>query len=129
MKQPKWLKYSAVNQIHHLLISEHGGPSGIRDEPLLQSALDRPKNKFTYEPDCSLHDLAAAYAFGIARNHPFIDGNKRTAFVCSVLFLELNGLTVNAAEADAVITMESLAAGTIDESQLAEWFRLNSTDS
>lgn len=129
MKQPKWLNYRAVNHIHRLLISEHGGPGGIRDEHLFQSALDRPKNKFTYEPNCGLHDLAAAYAFGIARNHPFIDGNKRTAFVCSVLFLELNGLSVNAAEADAVITMESLAAGTIDESQLSEWFRLNSADS
>jgi len=126
VKQPKWLKYSAVDYIHQLLLTEYGGPAGVRDQPFLQSALDRLQKKFTYESDCTVHDLAAAYAFGIARNHPFVDGNKRTAFVCSALFLELNCFSLNAAEIDAVIIMESLAAGTIDESELARWFQLNS---
>lgn len=129
MKEPKWLKHNVVSHVHSLLLSEHGGTTGPRDESLLQSALDRPKNKFSYEAGCSLHDLAAAYTFGIARNHPFVDGNKRTAFVCGALFLELNGLVVTASEADTVIVMESVAAGTTDELRLAEWFRLNSVDS
>ena len=128
MKEPKWLIYQAVNHIHNMLLTEHGGPEGIRDESLLHSALDRPINKFAYEANCSLHELAAAYAFGIARNHPFVDGNKRTAFVCAASFLEMNGFTVNAPETATVITMESLAAGIIDEPHLAEWLRLNSTE-
>ena len=127
MKEPKWLIYQAVSNIHNMLLAEHGGPEGIRDESLLHSALDRPRNKFSYAPNCSLHELAAAYAFGISRNHPFVDGNKRTAFVCAALFLELNGCQVNASETDTVITMESLASGEMDELQLAEWLRLNST--
>jgi len=129
VKEPKWLLYQAVTHIHSLLLAEHGGSTGIRDESLLRSALDRPKNKFAYDANCSLHQLAAAYAFGIVRNHPFIDGNKRTAFVCAALFLEMNGLTINASEADTVITIESLAAGTIDEPHFAQWLRLNSIGS
>lgn len=129
MKEPKWLHHQAVLHIHNLLLIEHGGPAGIRDESLLHSALDRPPNKLAYDANCSLHDLAAAYAFGIARNHPFMDGNKRTAFVCAALFLEMNGLTITASEADTVITIESLAAGTIDERLLAQWLRHNSIGS
>ena len=127
MTPPKWLIYQAVSHIRELLLTEHGGPPGIRDESLLQSALNQPIDKFAYEPNCGMHDLAAAYAFGIARNHPFIDGNKRTAFVCATLFLEMNGYTVDAPEADTVIIMEALAAGTLDEAQLSEWFRSNSS--
>ena len=129
MNEPKWLKLGAVAHIHSLLLAEHGGPGGTRDEALLQSALDRPKNRFAYDTKSTLHDLAASYTFGIARNHPFVDGNKRTAFVCGALFLELNGLLVTASEADTVVVMESVAAGSMDEMQLAEWFRLNSADS
>ncbi|MES3008852.1 MAG: type II toxin-antitoxin system death-on-curing family toxin [Pseudomonadota bacterium] len=129
MKEPKWLKHNVVSHVHNLLLAEHGGPGGTRDHSLLKSALDRPKNKFGYEAECTLHDLAAAYSFGIARNHPFVDGNKRTAFVCGALFLELNGFTVTASEPDTVVTMEAVAAGTIDELQLAEWYRSNSVDS
>ena len=128
MKEPKWLKHSVVSYLHSLLLAEHGGSSGTRDEALLLSALERGKNKFSYNPHCNLHDIAAAYTFGIAQNHPFIDGNKRTAFVCGALFLELNGLLVTASEADTVIVMESVAAGGLNESQLAEWFHLNSVD-
>ena len=129
MTEPKWLKDHVVSHVNSQLLAEHGGPEGTRTESLLRSALDRPQNKFAYETDCTLHDLAAAYTFGIARNHPFVDGNKRTAFVCGALFLELNGFLVNASEADAVVIMESVAAGKVDELQLAEWFRLNSADS
>jgi len=129
MKEPKWLKHNVVSHVHNLLLAEHGGPAGVRDESLLHSALDRPKNKFSYERHSSLHEMAAAYTFGIARNHPFVDGNKRTAFVCGALFLELNGFVVTASEADTVVAMESVAAGNLDESQLAEWFRSNSADS
>lgn len=129
MNEPKWLKLSVVAHIHSLVLAEHGGPEGTRDEALLQSALDRPRNRFAYEAECTLQDLAASYTFGIARNHPFVDGNKRTAFVCGALFLELNGLPVTASEADTVVVMESVAAGTMDELQLAEWFRLNTADS
>ena len=129
MKEPKWLKHNVVSHVHNLLLAEHGGPGGTRDDALLTSALDRPKNKFGYEAECTLHDLASAYTFGIARNHPFVDGNKRTAFVCGALFLELNGFTVTASEPDTVVTMEAVAAGTIDELQLAEWYRSNSVDS
>lgn len=96
---------------------------------MLKSALDRPKNKFGYEAECTLHDLAAAYTFGIARNDPFVDGNRRTAFVCAALFLELNNLTVTASEADAVVTIEAVASGKMNEQQLAEWYCSNSVDS
>jgi len=129
MKEPKWLKHNVVSHLHNLLLAEHGGPAGTRGDSLLRSALDRPRNKFSYKPDCTLHDPAAAYTFGIARNHPFVDGNKRTAFVCGALFLELNGLVFTASETDAVIAMESVAAGSMDELKLVEWFRLNSVDS
>ncbi len=128
MKEPKWLKHNVFSHIHNLLLAEHSGPSGTRDESLLHSALDRTTNKFTYEIDCTLYDLAAAYTFAIARNHPFVDGNKRTAFVCGALFLELNGFVVTASEADAVVAIETVAAGSMNELQLAEWFRLNSVD-
>ncbi len=128
MKEPKWLKHNVVRHVHSLLLAEHGGPSGMRDESLLKSALDRPKNTFSYEADCTLHDLAAAYSFGIARNHPFVDGNKRTAFVCGALFLELNGFMVTASEADTVVAMEAVAEGQMDEKQLAEWYCSNSVD-
>jgi death-on-curing protein len=129
MKEPKWLKHNVVSHVHSLLLAEHGGPSGTRDDSLLKSALDGPKNKFGYEAEYTLHDLATAYTSGIARNHPFVDGNKRTAFVCGALFLELNGFTVTASELDTVVTIEAIAAGTIDELQLAEWYRSNSVDS
>ncbi|MDP1933041.1 MAG: type II toxin-antitoxin system death-on-curing family toxin [Gammaproteobacteria bacterium] len=128
MKEPKWLIHTVVSHIHSLLLAEHGGPDGIRDKSLLQSALDRPQNKFAYETDRTPHDLAAAYTFGIGRNHPFVDGNKRTAFMCGALFLELNGFLVTASEADTVVVIESVAAGLIDEFRLAEWFRLNSAE-
>ena len=108
--------------MHLRQLSEHGGGQGIRDEGLLESALQRPLNKFAYEsPDLS--ELAAAYAFGIARNHPFIDGNKRTALVASFTFLYLNGIKVASSQEENVRQFLALAAGDVAENELAEWFR------
>ena len=108
--------------MHLRQLSEHGGGSGIRAPGLLDSALQRPKNKLANEkPD--LADLAAAYAFGIARNHPFIDGNKRTALVASFTFLFLNGYKVNTSQLENVKTFLALADGSLTEEQLASWFK------
>ena len=108
--------------MHDEQLAEHGGPTGVRDEGLLQSALARPQTVLAYgDPDAC--DLAAAYAFGIARNHPFVDGNKRTAWVFARLFLALNGLALRFAPEDAIRAMLALAAGELDEEELARWFR------
>ena len=122
MKEPIWILDEVAQAVHSMLLAEHGGGSGIRDETLLDSALARAKQKYTYEPDASIFELAAAYSFGIAKNHPFIDGNKRTAFTIGTLFLEINGKVLAAPEPEAAITFENLAAGQLDEKQLAEWF-------
>ena len=124
MADPLWIPRNAILAMHLRQLAEHGGGAGIRDEGLLDSALQRPVNKLAYgEPD--LCDLAAAYAFGIARNHPFIDGNKRTALVASFTFLSLNGLRVTASQAENVIQFLALAAGEVEEDTLADWFRRN----
>ena len=108
--------------MHLRQLSEHGGGAGIRDEGLLESVLQRPQNKPAYEqPDHA--DLAAAYAYGIARNHPFIDGNKRTALVASFTFLYLNGFRVNTSQAENVKAFLALASGNLTEDELAAWFR------
>ena len=122
MKQPIWILDGVVQAVHSMLLAEHGGGRGIRDEALLDSALTRAKQKYTYEPATSIFELAAAYSFGIAKNHPFVDGNKRTAFTIGTLFLEINGNILAASEPDAAITFENLAAGQLDEIQLAKWF-------
>jgi death-on-curing protein len=112
-----------VIEAHEESLTEHGGPSGIRDMGMLESALARPKNLFAYsEAEPSLQRMAAAYAFGITANHPFVDGNKRTAFIASVTFLKLNGLILTADKADRYLTFYGLAAGTVSEDALAEWF-------
>lgn len=101
----------------------HGGPAGVRDLGLLESALARPKNLFAYaESPPTLAQLAAAYAKGVVANHPFVDGNKRTAFTVSVTFLRLNGRRLTASKEDRVLTFWSLAAGSLSEEQLADWF-------
>lgn len=108
--------------MHERQLAEHGGGEGIRDAGLLDSALQRPLNKFAYgEPDLS--DLAAAYAYGIARNHPFVDGNKRTALVASLTFLELNGSKTTSTQAENVAVFLALAASELDEDALAAWLR------
>jgi len=104
---------------------EHGGGVGIRDEGLLESALARPLNLVAYEK-ANVFEIAASYAFGLARNHPFVDGNKRCAFVVSAVFLELNGYELNAPEAEAAIVFLKLAAGELKEAELARWFEQSS---
>ncbi|MBN8830592.1 MAG: type II toxin-antitoxin system death-on-curing family toxin [Sphingomonadales bacterium] len=119
---PFWLDRSVALAIHDRQLAEHGGPSGIRDEGLLDSALLRPVNQWTYGEDdrCA---LAAAYAFGLARNHPFADGNKRTAWILARLFLARNGIGLTFDPADAIRTVLALAAGTLSETELADWLR------
>lgn len=121
-----WVALDVVAAIHDRQLSEHGGGDGLRDAGLLSSALARPENAAAYgTPDAAA--LAAAYAFGLAKNHPFVDGNKRTAWVVARLFLALNGCRLDFIPGEAIATVESLAAGTLDESQLAEWFRARIT--
>jgi death on curing protein len=123
----RWIRLGEATAIHAEQIAEHGGLEGIRDQGLFESAMARPENRAVYgEPNVC--DLAAAYAFGLARNHPFADGNKRTAFVVSVTFLLLNGRDLTATEIDVVETFLKLAAGELTEAELAGWFRANSRE-
>ncbi|WP_017672577.1 type II toxin-antitoxin system death-on-curing family toxin [Blastomonas sp. AAP53] len=118
----KWLDKAILLAVHDRQIAEHGGGQGIRDEGLLESALNRPVNLAGYgEPAAA--DLAAAYAFGIARNHPFVDGNKRTAWVAARLFLMVNAVEIAFDKADATVMMQQLAAGDLSEDEVARWFR------
>lgn len=122
MSEPVWLDLPVALAIHALLIDEHGGAPGLRDQGLLESALARPRQLIAYgEPD--LFALAAAYTAGIVRNHPFADGNKRTGFVIGILFLELNGQAFRASEPEVARAVVDLAAGTIDEDTFALWLR------
>ena len=117
-----WLDPSVVRAVHEEQLAEHGGAAGVRDEGLLESALARPRHLAQYgEPDVAA--MAASYAFGLARNHPFVDGNKRTAFVAAELFLALNGGGLAAEDGDCVMTMLALAAGDLDEPTFAAWLR------
>jgi len=122
--EPRWLTLAMVIAIHESQLRAFGGPSGIRDSGALESALGRPLNRFAYDGG-DMAQLAAAYAFGIARNHPFIDGNKRTALVAIVTFLGLNDIDFLVPEAEAVSAILGLAAGEIDEDGLARWIRDN----
>ncbi len=124
--EPIWVQQRVVIAAHEESLAEHGGPSGIRDLGMLESALARPKNLFAYsETEPSLEQMAAAYAFGITANHPFVDGNKRTAFITSITFLRLNGIRIAADKAETYLTFYGLAEGSITEEQLADWFVLN----
>jgi death-on-curing protein len=118
-----WVVASVVLAIHESQLSEHGGAAGVRDEGLLASALARPRNLEAYGEDVDAAALAASYAFGIARNHPFFDGNKRTAFVVMELFLNLNGWYLEASDAVCISMMQTLAAGSLSEEMLAKWLR------
>jgi death-on-curing protein len=123
----RWIRLGEATAIHAEQIAEHGGLEGIRDQGLLESAMARPENLSASEkPDVC--DLAAAYAFGLARNHPFADGNKRTAFVVSATFLILNGRDLTASEVEVVETFLKLAAGALPEAELADWFRKKSRE-
>lgn len=124
MSEPIWVEDDLVFAIHDRQLAEHGGADGLRDEALLRSALGRPLNPFTYgSPD--IVELAAIYAAGIAQNHPFVDGNKRTGFIVGVLFLELNGYRFTASEAAATQAVLELAAGTIDADGFCQFVRAN----
>lgn len=117
-----WVSREVVEAVHDRQLAEHGGGTGVRDAGLLESALARPQNQFHYG-ETDLAAVAAAYAFGIARNHPFIDGNKRTAWVAARLFLRLNEVALEFDKAEATVMMQQLAAGELEEETVAAWFR------
>ncbi len=118
----RWINRQALSLLHDESLAEHGGAAGLRDEGLLESALARPLNLVAYgDPDFA--DLAAAYGVGLAKNHPFVDGNKRAAFLAVGLFMMLNGYRLNATQIDATLTMLAVAAGELDEPGFADWIR------
>jgi death-on-curing protein len=124
MSEPVWLPVELVVAIHETQLRRFGGPSGMRDRGALESALDRPRNKWAYE-QWDVPALAAAYAFGLARNHPFVDGNKRVALLAMITFLGLNDVDFRADEAEAAVIIRDLAAGIVSEEGLARWIRHN----
>lgn len=128
MSEPVWLTIPLVRAIHEKQLREFGGPSGLHDAGALESALGRAQNRWAYEQS-GLPQLAAAYAFGIARNHAFVDGNKRTALLAIITFLGVNGIRFEPDEAEAVVMIRSLAAGEIDEDGLSRWIADNLPES
>lgn len=125
MKEPYWLTRDECLALHDMMLSFYGGIAGVRDEHLLESALARPRQLFHYGKP-SMAEMAAAYAAGIVKNHPFLDGNKRTGFMLGAGFLERNGHEFHATEADAVVSTLALAAGAMTEAAYAEWLAGNS---
>ena len=119
--EPTWIELEVVLAIHDRQLAEHGGPIGVRDLSMLESALTRPRNQWSYG-ETDICALAAAYAYGIARNHPFVDGNKRTSWVLARLFLALNSINIQFAPDDAIRIVMALAAGEIGENKMATWF-------
>ena len=126
-REPRWVSALVAEAIHFDLLRSHGGMPGIRDEGALQSALERGRQRLSYEPGSDLAALAAAIGYGLARNHPFNDGNKRVAFIVMVVFLGLNGLDLTAPQTEVVTMVLDLAAGGLPEDELAEWLRGNTT--
>lgn len=126
MNPPDWLEIESVLAAHDETLAVDGGASGLRDRGLLESALERPKNRYHYEGVEDVCALAATYAVGVAKNHPFADGNKRTAFISMATFLLVNGRALTASQEDATLTMLAVAAGEIDIDALAAWIRANS---
>ncbi len=122
MKEPAWVLPEVVTAVHQMLLAEHGGAPGIRDETLLESALNRPQQRFEYANDPSIFDLAASYCNGLANNDPFVDGNKRIAFTVAAIFLKINDYSLHAPEPETVIVVENLAAGKLTEEALSRWF-------
>lgn len=125
--EPKWVSKEALLLLHEESLAEFGGARGLRDESLLDSALARPKNIHAYNSESSLPALAAAYGFGIAKNHAFVDGNKRAAFLSIGLFLRINGHRLTAGQADAITVMLGVASSVIDETALTAWLAANTT--
>jgi death-on-curing protein len=125
VEEPRWLSKKAVLAIHSEQLSEHGGSTGIRDETLLDSALGKPQNVWACADDPTLFRLAACYAYGIARNHAFVDGNQRTALVVSLTFLKLNGCEIVAPKQDFYFKFLDLADRSLSEEELTEWLTIN----
>ncbi len=123
MSEPVWLDRQAVQVLHDRSLSLHGGAAGLRDEGLFESAMLRPENRFHYEGEKDLFELAATYGVGLAKNHPFIDGNKRVAFAAVGVFLGVNEIDIEAEQAEATAVVLALAAGEISASEFAEWLR------
>lgn len=123
--EPRWLTKSHILYIHSQQIEEHGGDDGVRDESLLDSALSRPRNTYEYAEEASLPELAADYAFGVTRNHPFVDGNKRTSLLAAFIFLEINGLTLDVDEMEAADRVIALSSSEIDRDSFATWLANN----
>ncbi len=124
MKEPLWLNREDCLGIHEMMLSQHGGLSGVRDEGLLLSAIAKPQNHFAYGSE-SFPEMAASYAAGIVLNHPFLDGNKRTGFMTAVTFLDLNGIDFTASEESSVQSTVALASGELTETGYAEWLKAN----
>ena len=125
MTEPVWIDLEVVLAVHDEQLAEHGGQPGVRDRGLLESAMARPQNQFAYGEQ-SIARLAASYAFGLSRNHPFLDGNKRTSLVVAELFLDLNSFELIATDAQCVTTFLQLAAGNLTEDQLSDWISTHS---
>jgi len=124
-KEPRWIEERDALAIHDRLLALHGGAIGLRDRGLLESALARPRQHYAYAGESDVVEMAALYTAAIVRNHPFVDGNKRTGFVIGVLFLELHGFDFKASEEDATQAVMALAAGTLDEGGYTAWLREN----
>lgn len=125
MKEPYWLSREECLALHEMMLSQYGGGEGLRDDNLLESALAKPLQLFAYGKP-TVFDLAASYVFGVVKNHPFIDGNKRTGFMLGAGFLERNGYKFHAGEADAAVRTLALAAGEMTQAAYAEWLKVNS---
>lgn len=123
MKEPRWLSRSVVGIIHTDQIREHGGAFGVREEGLIESALDRPRNKWAYDKGVDLAEIAAAYGYGLVTNHGFVDGNKRVAFMAVYVFLGINDYELDVSEPEVVRVMLDLAASRLTEAQFAAWLR------
>src|SRR5260370_17158626 len=123
MKQPRWISRRALLYLHSASLATFGGSTGVRDEGLLDSALGRPQNRFLYAPESDLFEVAASYGFGIAKNHPFVDGNKRAAFHLVGLFLSINGYELITPQLHAIQPILNLAASELSEEELAVWIR------
>ncbi len=127
--EPHWLRRLAVDEAHFRQIREHGGAHGLRDENALESALARPRQRWHHQGEVRLAELAAAYAYGLVANHPYVDGNKRVALVVMVAFLERNGVELAATNAEVLSIMLALAAGEVTEGALADWIEAHSRTS
>ncbi|MCG6151140.1 type II toxin-antitoxin system death-on-curing family toxin [Leptospira bandrabouensis] len=125
-REPKWLNRKIAEAIHLDQIKQHGGSLGIRDIGLLESALDRPKNQWHYKPESTIFALTASLGIGVAKNHPFMDGNKRTSFLLMYVFLASNGFIIDTSEEDVVNVMLKVADGSIKEVELAKWLKHSS---